>query len=140
MNNIGLNCAGPLTLDFFQVYILQSYVVQGYLNPRMQNHRGLTINYTWTFNHQEGQCPNPCTVQGSTIFTGRACFQSTSVPILLPQSSSATVSTCLGRILSPKTNSCQTPLSHPRLNGISFLPISFAASPLHLVSRMWHKV
>ena len=107
-------------------------MVQGYLNPRMQNHRGLTINYTWTFNHQEGQCPNPCTVQGSTIFTGRACFQSTSVPILLPQSSSATVSPCLGRILSPKTNSCQTPLSHPHLMGqkvISAMPSKYIKNP-----------
>ena len=94
------------------------------LKPRMQNHRGLTIHYTWTFDHQEGQCPSPCTVQGSTVFAVRACFQSTSFPVPLPHSSSATVSPCLRRILSPKTNSCQTPLSHPRLNGISFLLIS----------------
>ena len=110
------------SISFRSIYCSPMWSEQ--LNPRMRNHRGLTINYTWTFDHQEGQCPNPCTVQGSTVFAVRACFQSTSFPVPLPHSSSATVSPCLGRILSPKTNSCQTPLSHPRLNAISFLLIS----------------
>ena len=43
--------------------------LHGWLNSQMLNYGygGSTISYTRIFNCMEGQCPNPCVIQGSTV-------------------------------------------------------------------------
>ena len=56
LNNIGLNCLGPLILSFFfNKYVLHDpWLVESTVTkPQI----GWACSYTWIFHFEEGQCP-----------------------------------------------------------------------------------
>ena len=60
----------PYTWISSTQYWLQPHVVPSGLSPEMWNHGhgGPTVQtYTRIFDYAEGQCPNSCVVQGSTV-------------------------------------------------------------------------
>ena len=66
LNNMGLNCAGPLIHGFFSIV---NTTVLHELNPQMQNlgYGHWTVNLYSDFPLLGVGTPNPCVVQGSTV-------------------------------------------------------------------------
>ena len=74
LNNMGLQCAGPLIHSFFNKYAEQYYTVSGWLISDVEL-------WLWRANYKvvwtcmfRGQLPKAFIVQGSTVFE---CYRST---------------------------------------------------------------
>ena len=72
MNNPALNRAGPLTYGFFSIVntppLHDPQLVESSDTEGLHICGGLTMSYTQIFCCVEGQCPNLCLVQGSTVY------------------------------------------------------------------------
>ena len=80
LNNMGLNCMGPLIYGFFSIVNTTGLHIPWSVESvdaelqicRNYVYRGPAINYTWIFNSQEGRCPKP-----PALFKGQSCIRMT---------------------------------------------------------------
>ena len=103
LNNMDLNCLGPLTCGFFfnskycstpPFMLVESADEEPWVRRDLR-YVGQSLNYTWIFDCEEGPCPYPVLFKGP-LYSEK--HLSPSLPVFLP-SGAGVSSLCFRRVL-----------------------------------------